>query len=81
MFRSSLRKDAKRTLMAKAIFSKDGIRRVSFIPMLIDTKYRPEVLLNGDERFDDAVRYMEWVSEGFDHKFTVEGDEIVVEAA
>jgi capsule synthesis protein PGA_cap len=74
-------KDAKRTLMAKAIFSKDGVRRVSFIPMLIDTKYRPEVLLNGDARFDDAVRYLEWASEGFDHKFTVEGDEIIVEAS
>ena len=49
--------------------------------MLIDTKYRPEVLLNGDARFDDAVAYLEWASEGFDHKFTVEGDEIIVEAS
>lgn len=72
-------KDAKRTLMAKAIFNKDGVKKVSFIPMLIDTQYRPEVLLNGDNRFDDAVRYMEWASEGFDHQFTVEGDEIIVE--
>lgn len=71
-------KDARRTLMAKAILSKDGVKQVSFIPMLIDNLYRPEVLRNGDPRFDDMVSYMDWTSDGFDHKFTVEGDEVVV---
>jgi len=70
--------DAKRTLMAKAILSKDGVKEVSFLPMMIDKQYRPEVLRNGDPRFDDMVRYMDWASEGFDHKFTVRGDEVVI---
>ena len=35
-------------------------------------------LRRGDARFDDAVRFMEWVSEDFDHKFTIEGDEVLV---
>ena len=71
--------DAKRTLLAKAIFSKDGVKRVSYLPMIIDKQYRPEVLHKGDARFDDMVHYMEWVSDGFDHKFTVDADEVIVE--
>jgi poly-gamma-glutamate synthesis protein (capsule biosynthesis protein) len=70
--------DAKRTLVAKATVGAEGIRRVSFLPTLIDKKLRPEVLKPGDARFDDAVAYMDWASEGFDHDFQVQGDEVVV---
>ena len=31
-------------------------------------------------RFDDAVRFMEWVSEDHPHRFAVDGDEVVVTA-
>jgi poly-gamma-glutamate capsule biosynthesis protein CapA/YwtB (metallophosphatase superfamily) len=74
-------RDAKRTLLAKAVLAKDGVKSVSFLPMMIDTQYRPEVLKAGDARFDDMVRYMEWASEGFDHRFTVHGGEVVVTGA
>jgi len=70
--------DAKRSLIAKAVLTRDGAQRVSFLPVLIDKQLRPEVLRGGDPRFDDALRFMEWVSEGFDHQFTVEGDEVLV---
>ena len=70
--------DSKRTLIAKAVLTKQGVQRVSFLPALIDKQLRPEILLHGDPRFDDTVRYLEWASEGYDHKFTVEGDEIIV---
>ena len=73
--------DARRSLIAKAIVSRDGVERVSFLPALIDRKLRPEILLHGDPRFDDAVKYMDWASEGYDHKFVVEGDEVVVTGA
>ena len=71
-------KDAKRSLIAKVVLGRDGVRRVSFLPVLIDTQLRPEVLKNGDPRFDDAVGFMDWVSEDFPHRFTVDGDEVVV---
>lgn len=71
-------KDAKRTFMVKAIIGKNGIKQVSFLPMMIDKKYRPEVLRSGDPRFNDMIDYMDWTSDGFNHKFAVEGDEIVV---
>ena len=72
--------DAKRSLIARAVLTREGVKRVSFLPVLIDRKLRPEVLRAGDPRFDDAVGFMEWVSEGFDHAFAVEGDEVVVTA-
>jgi poly-gamma-glutamate capsule biosynthesis protein CapA/YwtB (metallophosphatase superfamily) len=71
--------DGKRSLVAKAIISKDGIR-TSFLPALIDTRLRPEFLHHGDPRFDDMVRFMEWASEGFTHSFEVTGDEVLVTA-
>lgn len=74
-------RDARRSLLAKAVFTKDGVKEVSFLPMMIDNLYRPEVLHRGDERFDDMVRYMDWASEGFDHRFEARGDEVVVTSA
>jgi poly-gamma-glutamate synthesis protein (capsule biosynthesis protein) len=73
--------DAKRSLIAKAILVRDGVRRISFLPVLIDKQLRPEVLRSSDPRFDDAVRFMEWVSEDFDHQFTVDGDEVLVSSS
>ena len=70
--------DAKRSLVAKAVLSKDGPTRTSFLPALIDPRLRPEILRAGDARFADMVRYMEGASDGFAHHFTVEGDEVVV---
>jgi len=69
---------AKRSMIAKAVIGTNGVQQTSFLPTLIDPQLRPEVLHNGDARFDDAVQYMEWASEGFNHKFTVHGDEVVV---
>lgn len=71
---------APRTMIAKAVFQPGGLKQVSFLPTLIDTKLRPEVLKNGDERFTDALQYMEWASDMMPHRFTVQGDEVVVEA-
>lgn len=70
--------DAKRSLIAKTVLACDGVRRVSFLPVLIDERLRPEVLRHSDPRFDDAVCFMEWVSKDFDHRFTVDGDEVLV---
>ena len=71
-------KDSKHSLIAKAVLSREGVEKVSFLPVQIDKQLRPEVLSNGDPRFGDAVKFMDWVSEGYDHKFSVEGDEVVL---
>ncbi len=70
--------DSKRSLVAKARLSRRGVDRVSFLPVLIDPKLRPELLEHGDPRFDDAVKYMDWASEGYAHAFHIDGSEVVV---
>jgi hypothetical protein len=69
--------DGKRSLVAKAVISEDGIR-TSFLPTLIDTQLRPEILHAGDPRFTEMLRYMEWASEGFTHHFAVNGGEVAI---
>ena len=76
--RLSMGRESKRSLIAKAVLSREGVKKVSFLPVQIDKLSRPEVLKRNDPRFDDAVKFMNWVSEGYDHKFTVEGDEVVI---
>lgn len=67
-----------KSMIAKAVLSRRGVERVSFLPVRIDTQLRPEVLHASDPRFAKAVEHMEWASEGLRHAFTVEGDEVVV---
>lgn len=73
-------RNAKLALLAKLTLSERGVERSAFIPTMIDTRYRPEPLENGDPRFDELVGFMEWASEGFDHRFVVDGDEVRVES-
>jgi poly-gamma-glutamate synthesis protein (capsule biosynthesis protein) len=70
--------DANRSLIAKAIISSEGVKRVSFLPVLIDKQLRPEALRRDDPRFEQALRFMEDASSDFDHNFVAEGDEILV---
>ena len=73
--------DTRRGMIAKVNITRKGVEKVSFMPVLIDKQLRPEILKRGDPRFDDAVNYLDWTSGDFDHKFTVEGDEVVVTGA
>ncbi|HEX2831027.1 MAG TPA: CapA family protein [Burkholderiales bacterium] len=73
--------DGKRSLIVKALLAPDGVKKVSFLPALIDKQLRPEILKHGDPRFDDAIRFMDWASEEFDHRFEIVGDEVVVSGA
>ena len=71
-------RDCTRSLLAKAVVSKSGVERISFLPMAFDHRYRPQVLHHDDPRFSDMVRYMAWVSEDMPYTFSVQGDEVVV---
>jgi hypothetical protein len=70
--------DAKRALIAKAVMNSGGIRRTSFIPVLIDTELRPEILSPGDARFEDAVQYMDGISDDFAHTFSRHAGEVEI---
>jgi Bacterial capsule synthesis protein PGA_cap len=70
-------KDSKHSLIAKAVITRDGIKQVSFLPVQIDKLLRPEVLKRSDPRFDTVMNYLDWASEDYPHRFTVEGEEVV----
>ncbi len=72
--------DGKRSLIAKVVLTPKGVDKVSFLPVIIDKQLRPEVLHSSDPRFADAVKFMDWVSEDRNHKFTVQGDEVLVQS-
>ena len=72
--------DAKRSLVAKAVMSKTAPTRTSFLPVIIDRDLRPEILQAADPRFSDMLDYMEWASEGFPHRFAIEGNEVTISA-
>jgi poly-gamma-glutamate synthesis protein (capsule biosynthesis protein) len=74
-------RDAQRALVVKAQLSKSGVEDVSFLPLWIDRRYRPEPLRSSDDRFADVMRYVDWASEGFDHSFEILGDEVRVRPA
>ena len=70
--------DGKRSMIAKAVIGKSGVTQSAFIPVVIDKQLRPEVIKGSDARFADALRFMEWASADFPHRFTAQGDEIVI---
>jgi Bacterial capsule synthesis protein PGA_cap len=72
-------KDSKHSLIAKAVISKAGVDKVSFLPVQIDRELRPEVLRRSDPRFDTVVNFMDSVSEDHHHNFKIEGDEVVLQ--
>ena len=69
------------TMIAKAVFSTKGVQRVSFLPAYINSKAQPAVLSRSDPKFEEILDYMEWVSDQHAHRFTRDGDEIVVETS
>jgi poly-gamma-glutamate capsule biosynthesis protein CapA/YwtB (metallophosphatase superfamily) len=74
-------KDTQRSMIARLTVSKAGVQRSAFVPLRADRQLRPEVLRAGDPRAEEAVRFLETASAGFDHVFRRDGDEIVVSAS
>ena len=72
--------DSRKTLIAKCIISGKKIKRVSFLPAIINQQAEPEILTSGDKRFSEIVKYMTDISrdQGIDTEYVVEGDEVVI---
>ena len=69
------------TMIPKAVMGKKGVERVSFLPAFINPRAQPYVLNRDDPKFQEVLKFTEWVSDQHPHKFLVEGDEVVIEAA
>jgi hypothetical protein len=73
--------DARMTIIVKCVMGNKAIKKVSFLPAIINNKAEPEVLAPADKRFAEVCNYMEDISkdQGLNFKFSIEGDEVVVQ--
>lgn len=71
----------RKTMVAKAVISKKGVERVSFLPAFINPQAQPYVVTPDDPKFQEILEWTEWVSDQHPHKFRVEGSEVVVDTA
>jgi hypothetical protein len=72
--------DSRKTLIAKCIISDKKIKRVSFLPTIINQQAEPEILKPDDKRFGEIVKYVEDITrdQGLDTKYKVEDDEVMI---
>lgn len=72
--------DARMTMAVKIVLSDKKIKKLSFLPAVINEDSSPRFLGPKDKEFSDVVKYMEKItqSQKIDTKFTVEGDEVII---
>jgi poly-gamma-glutamate capsule biosynthesis protein CapA/YwtB (metallophosphatase superfamily) len=73
--------DARKTIIAKCIIKNKKIKRVSFLPTIINKQAEPEILASEDKRFGEIVKYMEEITrdQELDTEYTLSGDEVIVQ--
>lgn len=72
--------DSRKTLIVKCIIFNKRIKKVSFLPTIINRNSEPEILSANDSRFMEIVKYMEDVTrdQGLDTEYVVEGNEVLI---
>jgi poly-gamma-glutamate synthesis protein (capsule biosynthesis protein) len=72
--------ETRKSMIIKCVTARRRIRRISFLPAYIGDGSEPEILMPGDKRFEDVVRYVDEISknQGIHARFEREGDEVVV---
>ncbi|MBI4331138.1 MAG: CapA family protein [Chloroflexi bacterium] len=71
-------RDKRYSMMVKCLASKQGVRKVSFLPAFVNQRAEPEILSPDDPRFEEVTRYIAGWSEELGATLTVEGSEVVV---
>lgn len=74
--------DSRMSMIAKILISEKRIKKVSFLPVLINEDSQPRVLIRQEKEFGDVLKYMEKITKNqkIDTQYVVEGDEIAVRA-
>jgi len=68
-------------MIPKAVIGKKGVERVSFLPAFINPRAQPYALGPDDPKFNEVLKFTEWVSDQHPHQFRVEGSEVVIDTA
>ncbi|MBI2858562.1 MAG: CapA family protein [Chloroflexi bacterium] len=71
--------ESRMSMIVKTVLTKQGVEKVSFLPLYITKPNQPEVMPKDDPRFAEVIKHMQWTSEDFGTKFVVEGKEVVVQ--
>jgi hypothetical protein len=73
--------DSRKTIIAKCTIKNKDIKKVSFLPTIINQQTEPEILVSGDKRFGEIVKYMEEITkdQGLDTKYTIDGNEVIIQ--
>ena len=72
--------ESRKSMIVRCDIVDKKIQRVAYLPVLINPKAQPQVVPREDSNFNELLEYMKNIthSQGFDTKFTVEDNEIVV---
>jgi len=73
-------RDSKMTILAKCHIVDKKIKKVSFLPAMINKHGQPEFLLLEDKRSEEVINYMRWLCDNqkLDTKLVCEGNEVVI---
>jgi hypothetical protein len=73
--------DSRKSMMVRCVISDKKIKKVSFLPVMINKESQPEILNSGDRRFAEVVNYVETITQkaGLDTKFKANGGEVIIE--
>ena len=69
---------ARLSMVARVTLTRDGVEDAAFVPVTIDSRYRPVPAAPGDREFEEVTSYVRWASEGLPHRFEAAGGEIRV---
>ena len=71
--------EARMSMVAKCLITKQGIQRVSFLPVAINGQAQPRILSKAEPEFEKTVQYVRDISaDYFKTSFEVEGDEVLI---
>lgn len=72
--------DSRKTIIAKCEIASKRVKRVSFLPTLINKQSQPQVLSADDPRFQEVVDYIEAITQdqALGARFTIQGNEVLV---
>lgn len=70
--------DSRKSMLLKCQISKQGIRRISFLPVLINTKGQPEILTRDNDDWSVVFNYMDELCKPLGTKISAEGDEVLI---
>lgn len=72
--------ETRKSLLAKVLISGKQIRRISFLPIYLNTKSEPEIVKSDDQRFESVIEYIEQISRDQNLETTLlrDEDEIVI---